>query len=209
MTISWKCADDKYAPLTTSPVTAEIPLPNPIIQLPALTGCDANATSTTTFTSAFPVRTGFISFEEYQGLGQGDFWNQTDSYWTISIANDTDNDVQFVIQQFMNGDPGSTIIFTMNPASKAFNLTVPSWFGTRKSVALFLLLVADRLATEPGFSVSATITSGALLAIQSYTMVISGEWPCQSDPIANGPYQGATPCVTGDLHFATDTYNWL
>ncbi len=174
MIVSWNCADEKYAPLTTCTVTAEIPLPNPIIQLPALTGCDANATSTTTFTSAFPVRTRFISFEEYQGLGQGDFWNQTDSSWTISIANDTDNDVQSFIPQFMNGDPGSTTIFTMDPASTAFNLTVPSWFGTRKSVALFLLLVADRLATGPGFSVSATTTSGLRSRATPWSSVASG-----------------------------------
>ena len=40
-------------------------------------------------------------------------------------------------------------------------------------------------------------------------MVISGVWPCQSDPIANGPYQGTTPCVSQDPRYTTDTYNWL
>lgn len=40
-------------------------------------------------------------------------------------------------------------------------------------------------------------------------MVISGVWPCQSDPIANGPYQGAIPCVSPDPRFHPDTYNWL
>lgn len=132
MTVSADCAQDKYAPLTTSPVPYEIPEVNPIVQLPAMTGCSVNATSTTTFTTAFPVRTGFISFEEYQGLGQGDFWNQTDAAWTISIANDSKGDIQFDGPQFMDGDTGSTTQFTMAPIPTAFNLTVPSWYGTRK-----------------------------------------------------------------------------
>lgn len=40
-------------------------------------------------------------------------------------------------------------------------------------------------------------------------MVISGVWPCQSDPIANGPYQGAMPCMSHDPRFSANTYNWL
>ena len=210
MTVSWDCRSDKYAPITTSPAASELPIVNPIVQLPALTGCSANATSTTTWTSAFPVRTGEILIEEYQGVGQGDFWNNSDAVWTVFVANDTKNQIQFDFPSFMNGDTGSTTIFTMAPSSTGFNFTVPSYFGTRRQNPSFTVsLLTIHPATGPAIALTATPTPNAPAALSSYTMVISGVWPCQSDPIANGPYQGATPCVTNDPHFQTDTYNWL
>ena len=65
-------------------------------------------------------------------MGQGDFWNNTDAVWTITVANGTNNEVQFDFPGFMDGDTGSTTVFTMAPSSTGFNFTVPSYFGTRK-----------------------------------------------------------------------------
>lgn len=132
MMVSWSCTSDKYAPNTTSPAQPQLPIVNHVIALPALTGCSVNATSTTTWTSAFPVRKGPIQVEGYQGVGQGDFWNNTDAVWSLSVANDTNDQIQFEFPSFMDGDTGSTTIFTMAPSSTGFNFTVPSYFGTPK-----------------------------------------------------------------------------
>jgi len=132
--------------LTTSPPQFELPLLDPIIRLPALTGCAANATSTTTFTSTSAVRTGNIEFEEYQGVEQGDFWNYAS--WTIPIFNNSKNDLQLEFPQLRSGDSGSTRTFMVAPSSAAFGLTIPFYWDTRKSIAeLYLPLVADGLAT--------------------------------------------------------------
>lgn len=121
---------DMYAPLSTSSTPAGLPFNNPQLELPAITGCSYYATTTATWVSEMPVRTGELIIPSYQGVNVSDFWNQTGAVWTLSTGNDSE--VEFAFPSYMEGGDNPSLFFTMAPSSTALNFTIPDWIATRK-----------------------------------------------------------------------------
>lgn len=131
MTVFADCASDKYAPLSTSSTPPGLPFNNPQFNIPAITGCSYYATTTATWTTEMPVRTGESIVPGYEGVNQSDFWNQTGAVWTFSTGNDSSN-IGFEFPKYMEGGDNPSLFFTMAPSSTAFNFTIPNWIATRR-----------------------------------------------------------------------------
>ena len=131
MTIFADCASDTDAPLSTYSTPSDIPFINSAFNIPAITGSSYYATTTATWTSVMPLRTGDLIVPAYEGYNQQDFWNQTGAVWTLSTGNES-AEVVWAFPQYMEGGMNPSLFFTMAPKSTAFNFTIPDWRGIRR-----------------------------------------------------------------------------
>lgn len=131
MTVFADCASDTNAPLSTSSEPPDIPFINSFFNIPAINGCSYYATTTATWTSVMPLRTGELIIPAYEGDNIQDFWNQTGAVWTLSTGNDS-AEVAWDFPKYMEGGDNPSLFFTMAPKSTALNFTIPDWRGIRR-----------------------------------------------------------------------------
>ena len=170
--------------------TSPVPMVNSPLTLPSLSGCTSGDTGTVTFTSEFAHHTGLESVEEDQ-----EFWNDTGTVWVIQVVSPGYWVQGFGLIDGNNSAPEDQNAISLDPSSSVIAITAPTHGCISKHIVSSyhhkqLASLTQRLlssVTRPALSWSVEPNQTTSNVESTYTLSISGEYPCASNTILNSP----------------------
>ena len=120
-TVAVVAAGSNQSSQTNVSTTSPIPIVNPGIIFPSLSGCTSGDTGTVTFTSEFAHETGF----EWIAEGQG-FWNDTGTVWVVQVVSPGYWVQDLGLFNGNNSDPEDSSAISLNSSSSVIAITVPT-----------------------------------------------------------------------------------
>ena len=120
-TVAVVAAGSSQSSQTNVSTSSPIPIVNPVIKFPSLSGCTSGDTGTVTFTSEFAHHTGLEWIENDQG-----FWNDTGTVWVVQVVSPGYWVQDLGLYNGNNSDPEDSNAISLNSSSSVIAITVPT-----------------------------------------------------------------------------------